>query len=180
MRPMIQRGKVMRARLLGLLGFLALLGHDAVAQTVVVTGARITWYGKFVLGRAKRERVPGGANEVSVQASKVKPPMVNSDQVPLAPDAMFGFGYVLAGEPADAHVKLRYVIKIPPPGAVDAATGHAKLTDEGSFSDLRLGRGDLFIGESLADFKNPPAGIWTIQLWYGERMLLEKNFTLAK
>ena len=66
----------MRARLLGLLGFLALLGHDAVAQTVVVTGARITWYGKFVLGRAKRGRVPGGANEVSVQASKVKPPRI--------------------------------------------------------------------------------------------------------
>jgi len=170
----------MRARFLGLLGFLALLGHDAVAQTVVVTGARITWYGTFIVGRAKRERVSGAANETSVQGSKVKPPMVNSDQVPLTPDAMFGFGYVLNGAPADAHVKLRYVIKIPPPGAVDAATGQTKLSDEGSYSGLRLGRGDLFIGESLADFKNPPAGTWTIQLWYGERLLVEKDFILAK
>jgi hypothetical protein len=170
----------MRARFLGLLGVLALLGHDAVAQTVVLTGARITWYGTFTLGRAKRERVSGSANEISVQGSKVKPPMVNSEQVPLAPDAMFGFGYVLNGGPADAHVKLRYVIKIPPPGAIDAATGQTKLIDEGTYPGLRLGRGDLFIGESLADFKNPPAGTWTIELWYGERMLLEKSFVLAK
>ena len=170
----------MRACLFALLLLLVLCHHETRAQTATITGARITWYGKFTVGRAKRERVSGGANEVSVQGSKVKPPMVNSDQVPFAPDAMFGFGYVLSGEPADARVKLRYVIKIPPPGGIDAATGHTKLTDEGSFPGLRLGRGDLFIGESLADFKNPPAGTWTIQLWYGERMLLEKSFILAK
>ncbi len=108
--------------LLGLLAALLLLGQEASAQGVVVTGARITWYGAFTLGKARKVTEPGGTSG-QVQASAVHPPMVNSERIPFAPDAKFGFGYVLTGTPADAHVKLRYVIKIPPPGAVDAATG---------------------------------------------------------
>ncbi len=72
------------------------------------------------------------------------------------------------------------MIKIPPPGAVDPATGETRLTDVGTYPGLRLGRGDLFLGESLAQFKNPPAGPWTVQLWYEDHLLLEKTFTLAK
>jgi hypothetical protein len=163
---------------LALLILLAAFDHAAMAQAPVITGVRVTWYGAFTVGRAKREREPN--NALSVQGSKVKPPIVNSEQVALTPDAMFGFGYELAGEPADARIKLRYVIKIPAPGAVDKASGQTKLTDAGDLPNLRLGRGDLFIGESLADFRDPPAGTWTIQLWYGERMLAEKSFMLAK
>jgi len=157
------------------LGFLA---HAASARTATISGVRVTWYGTFTVGKSKRERQPD--NALSVQGSKVKPPMVNSEQVAFAPDAMFGFGYELKGEPTDARIKLRYVIKIPAPGAVDKASGKTKLTDEGDLPNLRLGRGDLFIGESLADFKDPPAGTWTIQLWYGDRMLVEKSFVLTK
>jgi hypothetical protein len=169
----------MRALLLTLLGLPLLLGGAASAQTATITGVRVTWYGTFAVStKSKRERQAD--NALSVQGSKVKPPMLNSTQVALAPDTMFGFGYELKGEPADARVKLRYVIRIPAPGALDKANGKTKLTDEGELPNLRLGRGDLFIGESLADFKDPPAGIWTIQLWYGERMLAEKSFTLTK
>jgi hypothetical protein len=163
---------------LALLILILAFDHAATAQAPDITGLRVTWYGTFVVGRSKRERQAD--NALSVQGSKVKPPMANSEQVTLTPDAMFGFGYELKGEPADARVKLRYVIKIPAPGAVDKASGRTKLTDEGDLPNLRLGRGDLFIGESLADFKDPPAGSWTIQLWYGERMLAEKSFVLAK
>jgi hypothetical protein len=168
----------MRAFLLALLMAPILFDGTALAQTATITGARITWYGPFTVGKAKRERE--SANAVSVQGSKVKPPMVNSEQVPYAADAMFGFGYELKGEPADARVKLRYVIRIPPPGAIDKASGRTKLTDEGELPNLRLGRGDLFIGESLADFKEPPAGPWTIELWYGERMVAQRSFAVAK
>ena len=163
---------------LALLILIAAFDHAAMAQAAVISGARVTWYGAFTVGRAKREREPN--NALSVQGSKVKPPIANSERVALTPDAMFGFGYELKGDPADARIKLRYVIKIPAPGAVDKATGQTKLTDAGDLPTLRLGRGDLFVGESLADFRDPPAGTWIIQLWYGERMLAEKNFVLAR
>ena len=169
----------MRARLVALLISLALLGHDASAQTVVINGARMTWYGAFTVSKGRKVTEPGGKSG-QVQSTAVRPPMVNSEQIPFAPDAKFGFGYVLNGQPTEARVKLRYVIKIPPPGAVDAATGQNKLIDEGSYPDLRIGRGDLFLGESLAQFKDPPAGPWTVQLWYEDRLLLEKTFTVSK
>lgn len=161
-----------------LLLLIAALDHAAMAQGPVIAGVRVTWYGTFTVGRSPRAREPNYA--LSVQGAKVKPPLVNSERVALTPDAMFGFGYELEGTPADARIKLRYVIKIPAPGAVDKASGQTKLTDAGDMPNLRLGRGDLFIGESLADFRDPPAGTWTIQLWYAERMLAEKSFVLAK
>jgi hypothetical protein len=168
-----------RARLIGLLIFLVLLGHDAAAQSVVINGARMTWYGPFTISKGRKVTQPGGTSG-QVQSTAVRPPMVNSERIPFAADAKFGFGYVINGQPADARVKLRYVIKLPPPGAVDAATDQLKLTDEGTYPDLRLGRGDLFLGESLAQFKDPPPGPWTVQLWYEDRLLLEKTFTVAK
>ena len=166
------------ASLFGMLIFLAAMSHAAAAETVI-NGARITWYGPFTISKGRRITEPGGANG-QVQSTAVRPPMVNSERIAFAPDAKFGFGYVLNGQPADARVKLRYVIKIPPPGAVDAATGQNKLIDEGTYPDLRVGRGDLFLGESLAQFKDPPPGPWTVQLWYEDRLLLEKTFTVAK
>ena len=168
------------AWIIGLLVTLLASEHEAAAQSVVITGARMTWYGAFTVGRGRGAKDLGDGTGVQVQGSAVRPPMVNSDRIPFSADAKFGFGYVLIGEPANAHVRLRYVIKIPPPGAVDMASGSRKLTDEGAYPDLRLGRGDLFIGESLADFKDPPAGAWTVQLWHDDHMLLERTFTVAK
>jgi hypothetical protein len=167
------------ASLLGLLASLATMNHAAAAETVVINSARITWYGAFTISKGRRITEPGGTNG-QVQSTAVRPPMVNSERIAFAPDAKFGFGYVLNGQPANARVQLRYVIKIPPPGAVEAATGQNKLVDEGTYPDLRVGRGDLFLGESLAQFKDPPPGPWTVQLWYEDRLLLEKTFTLAK
>ncbi|HUI97864.1 MAG TPA: hypothetical protein VLX44_19055 [Xanthobacteraceae bacterium] len=167
------------ASLLGTLASLALANQDAEAQSVVINGARMTWYGAFTISKGRRITEPGGTNG-QVQSTAVHPPMVNSERIAFAPDAKFGFGYVLNGRPADARVKLRYVIKIPLPGAIEAATGQNKLLDEGTYPDLRIGRGDLFLGESLAQFKDPPPGPWTVQLWYEDRLLLEKTFTVAK
>ena len=166
----------MRAGLAGLLAVPLLLA-PAAAQTI--SDVRVTWYGAFTVGKARKVTEPGG-NGVEVQTSAVHPPMVNSERVAFAPDTNFGFGYALIGQPMDARIRLRYVIKLPPPGAIDARTGQTKLTDEGTYPNLRIGRGDLFLGESLAQFRDPPAGTWTMQLWYEDRMLLEKSFTLAK
>ncbi len=96
----------MRVCLPALLISLALLSDAASAQGVVVTGARITWYGAFTLDKARKVTEPGGTSG-QVQASAVHPPMVNSERIPFAPDAKFGFGYVLTGEPADAHINPR-------------------------------------------------------------------------
>ena len=178
MHMQIER-RALRACLVGLLISIALPGHEAAAQTAVITGARMTWYGPFTISKGRRVTEPGGTSG-QVQSTAVRPPMVNSERIPFAADAKFGFGYVINGQPANARIKLKYVIKIPPPGAVDAATGQIKQVDEGTYPDLRIGRGDLFLGESLAQFKDPPAGPWTVQLWYEDRLLLEKTFTVAK
>jgi hypothetical protein len=89
-------------------------------------------------------------------------------------------GYELIGGPANALVALKYVTKFPPPGIPDASTGQLKLVKQNTYAGLGIGRKDLFCGEYFGEYKNPPAGTWTLQVWYDDRMLLEKSFTVGK
>jgi hypothetical protein len=66
------------ARLAGLLVLSALFGSDASAQSVIISGARMTWYGPFTVSKGRNVTEPGGVSGVEVQATAVRPPMVNS------------------------------------------------------------------------------------------------------
>jgi hypothetical protein len=168
----------MRAFLLGLLASLFLFNHQSLAKTAVVTGARMTWYGNYTVGKTTIVKDPTSVTGTKSVSSGISPPSSNVDRIPLKADTRFGFGYELIGGPANELVALKYVTKFPPPGIHDASTGQLKLIKQNTYSGLGVGQKDLFCGEYFGEYKNPPAGMWTLQVWYGERMLLEKSFTV--
>jgi hypothetical protein len=170
----------MRTFLLGLLAALLLFNHQTLAQTAVVTGARMTWYGIYTVGKTTIVKDPTSATGTKAISSGISPPSTNVDRIPLNADTHFGFGYELIGGPANALVALKYVTKFPPPGILDASTGQLKLVKQNTYAGLGIGRKDLFCGEYFGEYKNPPAGTWTLQVWYDDRMLLEKSFTVGK
>jgi len=170
----------MRRLLLGLSASLLLFNQPISAQTAVVSGARMTWYGNYAAGKTKVVKDPASVTGTKVISSAISPPSTNTDRIPLVSDARFGFGYELIGSPADALVALKYITRFPPPGVRDAATGRLKRVKENTYRDLAVGRKDLFCGEYFGEFKDPPAGTWTLQVWYGDRMLLEKSFAVGK
>jgi hypothetical protein len=169
----------MRTLLLGLSTSLLLFTQQVSAQTPVVTGARMTWYGNYAAGKTTVVKDPASVTGTKVISSAISPPSTNTDRIPLVSDGRFGFGYELIGGPANAQVALKYITKFPPPGVRDAATGQLKLVKQNTYRDLAIGRKDLFCGEYLGEFKDPPAGTWTLQVWYGDRMLLEKSFAVG-
>jgi hypothetical protein len=169
----------MRTLFLGLLAVVLPFSGEPLAQTPVVTGALMTWYGNYAPGETKLVKDPTSTAGVRRISSGILPPSTNTDRVPVDPNARFGFGYKLIGSPTSGLVSLRYVTKVPAPGVIDAKTGQRLTVLENTYRDLALDRKDLFCGEFLGDYKEPPRGIWSLQVWYGDRMLLEKSFNVG-
>jgi Domain of unknown function (DUF3859) len=158
-----------------LIATLALCGQASAQQ---VTGATITWYGNFIAARTKYvpdETVPTGERGTQ---SDVTAPAANADRITATEGSTFGFGYCLVGSPTDAVVTVRHVYKIPPPGIADRKTGKMVLTF-GPTIQRRLNRYYL-IGHGLSQMSTFPIGVWTLQVWYGDRLLAEKAFNVVR
>jgi Domain of unknown function (DUF3859) len=169
----------MRTLFLGLLVTLLQFGHETLAQSPAITGARITWYGNYAPGATQLVKDPTSTAGERRVSSGILPPSTNTDRIRFDPDTRFGFGYELIGSRTNGPVSLKYVTRVPAPGVLDAKTGQRITVLENTYRNLALDRKDLFCGEFLGDYKEPPRGIWILQVWYGDRMLLEKSFTVG-
>jgi len=152
-----------------------LLAWHAAAQTAA-TGARLTWYGIYTVETSRLEDEPNGLNSKKWRSTLRRKPETNRDRIPIG-DTRFGIGFVLTGPVTGAKMRVRAVVRFPLPGAREATSGHMRLAEEASF-DWTVGQ-EHFFGERFADFPDPPTGVWTFQLWDGDRLLLEKSFTVV-
>ena len=164
----------MRRFVLGLLAVLLLSVDGAAAQTV--TGAQLTWYGIYTVGKTVQEKDSGSVTGFKNVSSGISAPSTNTDRISFVDGVRFGFGFELIGTPPNAQVTLKYISKFPPPGRPDAATGKLKIAEETSYSGLAINRKDLFIGRVIGD--DSLEGTYTMQVWYIDRLLVEKSFTL--
>ncbi len=100
---------------------------------------------------------------------------------PPANSARVGVGFAVRfrpfGEPAGARVALRSVWKIPDPGIRNPNNGN---TFRQSVADFTAVIGDLHLrGYEFDEPWEVVPGIWTLEIWQGDRKLLEKSFTIA-
>ena len=89
---------------------------------------------------------------------------------------VFGVKFRVMGRPHNAGVSLRAVWRIPEPGITNPKTGNTYRQDISEFT--------VSIGEERTrafGFDEPweiARGIWTLELWQGDRKLLEQSFTI--
>jgi hypothetical protein len=169
----------MRALVWGLFAFL-IVAPQCFAQEMAVTGVRITWYGNYDSGQTVLLQDSGSTTGKRRVSSGIIPPASNSDQILFRRDVRFGFGFELLGDQPNALLNLRYVTKVPAPGIFDLKTRRRKTLIEETYPNLAISQKDLFCGEYLGDYRDPPAGLWTLQVWEDDRLLAEKSFTLSK
>jgi hypothetical protein len=162
--------------MLGLLTSL-LLFDQAAAQQPDVTNAKIIWYGTFQIVRTVKSVAPDPHSAArDIKEVQITPPKINSDQIKIIPSTNFGFGYALIGTPENAIVTVKHVRKVPAPGIRDR-------TGQQSFSAVtetiaRINSTDLFVGGQINGNPNFPPGVWTFQVWFKDKLLAEKDFTL--
>ena len=86
----------------------------------------------------------------------------------------FGVRFRSEGQPASA--KLRSVWKIPSPGTLNPKSGKTSREDISEFN-IKIGA-DSFRGYSFDEPWEAVPGEWTLQIWQGDRMLLEQSFMI--
>ena len=91
---------------------------------------------------------------------------------------VFGVQVHIIGKPPGAKVPIRIIWRYPEPGIKSPNTGKTKFSDE--YTDNRtLGTSPVYYWKLEDEWVLIP-GIWTLELWQGDRKLLAQEFVLTK
>ena len=147
----------------------------ATAQTVNVDRIQIKIYGIYEGNISKTEQTPTGiALDIVANHQLVK----QTTTVPARLGLRFDFEYLVVGTPQDAEVPLKFVTIFPKQGVRPPKANGPVYRNE-SARTKRVGR-ESYRDYGFDDEWELVPGTWTIQIWYQERKLAEKSFTVVK
>ena len=150
-----------------------LLSEPALAE-VKVTAAEIVEYGIYTATVQTEKRAPNGvlvANLGSIRHA------ATTTTVPAQHGVRFGLRYKIIGAPDGATIPIRVVMVFPPAGL--KPPNMAQPIHNAEFN-VTTKIGDIKYNDYA--FDEPwefVLGSWTIQIWYGNNKLIEKNFTVT-
>jgi hypothetical protein len=88
--------------------------------------------------------------------------------------ARFGFRYRVFGTPPGVHAPLKMVWKFPPPGIVGSDPTRRVQREVVEFE--AASDDDYVLTMSLESISDLVPGIWTLEIWSGEKKLAEQTF----
>jgi len=100
-----------------------------------------------------------------------------TDTVQAIPGVKFGLRYRIIGDPLDARVTVKIVVKYPPEGVLSPKDG--VLHDFTYTVTDHIGGLYSFAGYSADETWEMVPGVWTLQLWVSDKMYAEKTFTMV-
>ncbi len=160
-----------------LLSLTLVLPCSALADMPSVTGARVVEYGQYQVVRGARvDATETAAGYMSrVQAYEW---VGGAHQIPAEVGRAFGLKYIVEGEPAGERVALTVVGTFPPQGMTHPDTGDT--THEQRYRRyVRIGE-ETFDGYGLSKPWEVVPGEWTIQVFHGEQLLIERAFIVEE
>jgi hypothetical protein len=157
--------------------FLALLlaTGTAQAQAPQVERLEIADFGTYKVAR--------GGTTKNAQGLKTAPLKRDPERlqwrtiIPAQIGTTFGLRYKVIGTPEDAEVTIRQIISFPPPGLQPSPGEYLPQVE--SEQQARIGETVAAL-YTLDDRFELVAGVWTFELWDGDRKLLTQSFTLEK
>ncbi|HET7085935.1 MAG TPA: DUF3859 domain-containing protein [Rhizomicrobium sp.] len=176
-RVMPQKNSVRGALMILACGF-AVAGADAQTSkpepAAKVEQIDVTDYGIYTADKTARLVDASGLAHHTVNNIQY---IAETSTIPAQTGIKFGFRYTIAGTPYDAKVTIKQVTIYPPAGVTSPKTG---LLYTNSFSTTyRIGMPPIFAGYDIDSPWEVVPGVWTIQLWIGDRKLAEQSFTVV-
>jgi hypothetical protein len=101
----------------------------------------------------------------------------SADRIELAENTVFGFFFILHGQPRETNVKTRVIWRYPDPGI--KAADKMKFSDEYD-TDFQLNDKQWLYWNIGEIWREVPTGIWTCELWYGDRRLTRQDFEVVR
>jgi hypothetical protein len=155
---------------------LLLAAGAARAQTVEVDRLELIDSGIYKVERGTPEKTAQGLKADVAEAEKVEP-LESKVTIPAQIGTSFGVRYRIIGRPEGENIKLRRVVVFPPPG-LQPSRGK-RVPRDASVVPITMEKTNAFL-YTLDDSFDLVPGIWTFELWYGDRNLLTQSFTLEK
>lgn len=139
-----------------------------------VRGIEIVTYGIYTaeLQSSKRD-IQGIRQNISTNIRHA----ATTTTIPAQRGLRFGFEYKVIGAPSGKTVSLKSVVIYPPAGLRSPAVAQPIFRNE-TTSAPKIGA-KHYEGYRFDDAWELVPGPWTIQLWYGDRKLAEKTFTVT-
>jgi hypothetical protein len=153
-------------------------GTDAqpshVQQTGGVDRIDVTDYGIYTAEKSEGNTKGRNPRHYAVENVAI---VAMTDTVQALPKVKFGLRYRIIGEPLDARVTVKIVVKYPPQGVLSPKEG--VLHDFTYTVTDHIGGLYSFAGYSADEPWELVPGIWTLQLWVADKMYVEKSFTMV-
>jgi len=163
----------------------ALGGATAQAPTVAeqaatVTGITITKVGTYTAQTKSAPARPGQETPTGTVGTDVNWHFVlDSPDVAGKAGTQFGIEFRLEGTPAGEGATLHAAFTFPPHGVRNPNTGDMMHTAKVAFPNMKIGALCL-VGYGFDNAWEIVPGVWTEQIWYQDRMLAERSFTVSK
>lgn len=148
---------------------------DKPFRKAEIVDAEVRWAGIVANEEFKEVSSPGTPSGTMIILDEPARLESATTKIPALPGTRFGIRYVLHGAPTGGYAGIREVWRFPTPGLTNPKTGKTfheqvdramvRVTDEERFSGYAL----------LYDWELVP-GIWTFEVWTGDRLLLKQRF----
>jgi hypothetical protein len=158
----------------------AVQAATVVAPAATVSGVTVTNTGTY---KAQSVSAPSGAGQLSptgtIGTASNWHFVSKTSEVAGEVGTQFGIEFRLEGNPVGDTVTLHMVLKFPRQGIRNPNTGATMHTADITFPDLKIGALCL-LGYGFDNAWEIVPGVWTEQIWYQDRMLAERTFTVSK
>jgi len=133
-----------------------------------------TDYGVYAVDRKIHDRDSLGINTAT--GSNIRH-TATLRTIPAQIGTTFGFQFRIVGKPYDAPIDLRGVVKFPSPGMIVPSSTTPVAQDQFKIQ-TRIGEPAYFSYTIEDSFELVP-GVWTMEIWHGDRRLGAQTFTLT-
>jgi len=147
------------------------------AASEEVTGIDIVEYGIYsseIIGTIYAPLTTSGKYNV-VKNVKLRE---KTDKIPATKGTKFGLFYIIQGDFEGEEVVITEIVRFPNPGYRDPNTG--KLFRKSEFSSTKKVGSKNFVAGMFAEDWDLFPGVWKVQIWYKDKKLAEKAFTVFK
>lgn len=153
---------------------------SAADPTPAVTGITITKAGTYTAQTTSAPARSGQQSPTHTVGTETNWHFVSdSTDVDGKVGTRFGIEFRIDGAPAGDDVTLYLVLAFPPPGIRNPNTGDTLHTATIAFPNMKIGA-LCIVGYGFDNAWEIVPGVWTEQIWYRNRMLIEQNFTVSK
>ena len=151
-----------------------------IAPTATVSGVTVTNAGTYTAQSVSAPSRSGQLSPTGTIGSAVNWHFVsNATEVAGQVGTQFGIEFRIDGHPIGDDVTLHLVLNFPPQGIRNPNTGDMMHTANIAFPNLKIGALCL-LGYGFDNAWEIVPGVWTAQIWYQDRMLAERTFTVSK